>query len=457
MENTSEEDWKDVKLSLVSGRPISFTMDLYQPLYVPRPQEELELYASLRPQVYGQDLVKKNRELLARRLAEPAAPALAQELKLRTAKGKATRMTAGNGGMGYGGLAAGSKFEAGNEERQSAGEADFYFAHGVQSVAQAAEVGNFFQYSIDTPVTLPRQQSAMLPIVTGDVKAEKVSIYNQIVQATHPLSGLQFTNTTGLYLMQGPITVFDGGVYAGDAKIEDLPPGTERLISYALDLDTEVAPESKGHPEELLSVKLIKGAMIASRKYVRGMEYTVKNSGKAAKKVLIEYPFDPQWKLMAPEKPAEKTRNLYRFAVEAKPGEPVKLLVEEERTDHQQIALSNLDDNSIRFYLNAKVVGEKVKDALAEIVKRKQALREIAVKKQQLEQRINQIGEDQSRIRQNMAQLDHNSDVYKNYVKKFSDQESEIEKTRGQIASLTDEESGLRKSLDEYMMGLDLQ
>ena len=60
VENTSEEDWKDVKLSLVSGRPISFTMDLYQPLYVPRPQEELELYASLRPQVYGQDLAKKD-------------------------------------------------------------------------------------------------------------------------------------------------------------------------------------------------------------------------------------------------------------------------------------------------------------------------------------------------------------------------------------------------------------
>ena len=107
-------------------------------------------------------------------------------------------------------------------------------------------MGNFFQYSIDTPVTLPRQQSAMLPIVTGDVKAEKVSIYNQDVQAKHPLAGLKFTNTTGLYLMQGPITVFDGGAYAGDAKIEDLPPGTERLISYALDLDTEVAPESEG-------------------------------------------------------------------------------------------------------------------------------------------------------------------------------------------------------------------
>ena len=90
----------------------------------------------------------------------------------------------------------------------------------------------------------------------------------------------------------------------------------------------------------------------------------MKNSGKAEKKVLIEYPFDASWKLVKPEKPAEKTRDLYRFAVEAKPGEPALLLVEEERTDSQQIALNNLDDGSIKFYLSAKVVSDKVKDAL---------------------------------------------------------------------------------------------
>jgi hypothetical protein len=445
VENTSEEDWKDVRLSLVSGRPISFTMDLYQPLYVPRPQEELELYASLRPQVYGQDLGTRAIEFVAKRPAEStglairgAGQRLHREVKEETA--------------------ASAELESVLEPTLKDNAAkEYFFRQSTKSVAQAADVGNFFQYTIDTPVTLPRQQSAMLPIVTGDVKADKVSIYNQGVQAKHPLAGLKFTNTTGLYLMQGPITVFDGGVYTGDAKIEDLPPGTERLISYALDLDTEVAPESKGHPEELLSVKLLKGTMIASRKYTRGTEYTVKNSGKAVKTVLIEYPFDPQWKLTAPAKPEEKTRNLYRFVVEAKPGEPFKLAVEEERTDQQQVALGNMDDNTIQFYLNAKVVNEKVKEALSEIVKRKQALQEIAVKKQQCEQRIKQIGEDQTRIRQNMAQLDHNSDVYKNYVKKFSDQESEIEKTRSQIASLTDQESGMRKSLDEYMMGLDLQ
>jgi hypothetical protein len=53
VENQTQQDWRNVKLSLVSGRPISFTMDLYQPLYNPRPLVQPELYANLKPQTYG--------------------------------------------------------------------------------------------------------------------------------------------------------------------------------------------------------------------------------------------------------------------------------------------------------------------------------------------------------------------------------------------------------------------
>jgi hypothetical protein len=451
VENTSEEDWKDVHLSLVSGRPISFVMDLYQPLYIPRPEEQLELYASLRPQTYGQDLAAKQKAFTELGVA-------AAGRRFSMARGAA----GGMGGMGaFGGVPAApaeaKPAEASVELQEEKVAGDFFTGQGVQSVAQAAEVGSLFQYVIQSPVTLSRQQSAMLPIVNADVKAEKVSIYNQAVQAQHPLCGLQLTNTTDLHLMQGPITVFDGGAYAGDAKIEDLAAGSERLISYALDLDTEVAPQMKARPEEILSVKLLKGTMMTTRKFTRAQEYTIKNSGKAEKKVLIEYPIEPEWKLLEPKKPTEKTRDLYRFAVEAKPGVPATLNVELERTDVQNVAINNLGDNVVEFYLQMKVVSPQVKDALREVVKRKHEIEQIAVQKQQIAQKINDIVQDQNRIRQNMGQLDRNSDVYKNYVKKFSDQESEIERLRTETGELNKKEAALRKALDEYLMNLDLQ
>ena len=455
VENTTEEDWKDVGMTLVSGRPISFVMDLYQPLYIPRPVVRLELYASLQPQTYGQDLAARDQEF--RKLAE-AAPAPAPP---------SASLAAGYGG-GMGGMAGLAKAKAarrgvarpsapGQPEAEALGEEGMDIRQGVQSVAAAGKVGELFQYSIAMPVSLPRRQSAMLPIVSGEVKGEKVSIYNPGVHAKYPLNGLKLTNSTELHLMQGPITVFDGGSYAGDAKIDDLAPGSQRLVSYAMDLETEVAPESKGRPEQLTSVRLVKGTMLIEMKHARSQEYTVKNSGRRVKKVLIEYPLDPTWKLVAPKEPAEKTRDLYRFAVDAKPGEPTKLLVEEERIDRQQVALTNMDDSAIQVFLSAKVVSEKVKAALAEVIKQKAAIQKVVRDRTLLEQQVNTIGQDQSRIRQNMDKLDRTSDLYKRYVKTLTDQEDKLESLRGQIKELTDQETNLRKTLDDYLMGLDLQ
>ncbi len=447
VENTTEEDWNNVRLSLVSGRPINFVMDLYQPLYVPRPEVQYELFTSLTPQSYGQDLARKKMEF-ARRAAHgapPAKPALAA------------------GAMRQRGLEEKAKQFAGRELREESGPGGAVFAdvadewnigQGVQSAAQAGDVGELFQYEIDTPVTLSRQKSAMLPIVNGEVQAAKVSIYNEGVLAKHPLSGLRLTNSTELHLMQGPITVFDGGVYAGDAKIDDLPPGSERLLSYAIDLDTEVAPHGPQQTDDITQIRLIKGTMLVTRKAVRSKEYTVKNSGEKTKNVLVEYPLDKSWKLVTPEKPGEKTRDRYRFAVTAEPGVSAELKVVEEKTTSQYLALNNMPEGTIRMYLAQKVLGEKVKAALAEIIERKTTLAEIDTKRAQFEQQINAIAQEQSRIRQNMSRLDRNSDLFKRYVKKFNDQENQIENFNEEIAGLLKEQNAMQKALDEYLTNL---
>jgi hypothetical protein len=447
VENTSEEDWNNVQLTLVSGRPISFRMDLYEPLYAQRPLEQLELYASLRPQVYGQDLSESKRaeETLGR---------------LRgTADGR--RMKSSQF-FAQGGNAAGAVLTEGVAPMaapapalDSLGTKEIALDSSV-SAAQAGEVGELFQYAIDTPVNLARQKSAMLPIVNEAVEGQKLSIYNQAVQPKHPLNGLRLVNSTDLHLMQGPITVFDGATYAGDAKIEDLAPGADRLLSYALDLKTEVAPESKGHPEQVVSIKLVKGTLQVTRKFVRETDYTVKNSDNQPKTVLIEQPFDASWKLVTPQEPSEKTRDLYRFAVTAEPGKPAKLTVVEEQVVQETLALSNLDDGAIVYFSNQKSVSPEVKAALLDVIKRKQALQQVVQQREQLVARIVEITSEQERIRQNMGQLDRNAELYRRYVQKFGDQETAVEKMRAEIEKFTVEENRLRASLDEHLVNLTL-
>jgi len=432
VENTTDDDWTNVDLALVSGRPISFTMDLYQSLYVPRPEEKLELFSSLRPQVYQQDLARRFAVAVA--AAEPSATRAMVAEAAPAAPARAYKGRYAGGGVNI--------------------QEDLDIQRGVQAAARGGEVGELFQYQIATPVTLARQQSAMLPIVGESLKAEKVSVYNRQVQEKHPLAGLKLTNSTKLHLMQGPITVFDGNAYAGDAMIRDLAPGAERLVSYAIDLETEVAVEAKSRPEQLVSVTLARGTMTVTRKLTRTQEYTVRNSGARPKQLLVEQPAEADWNLVRPAKPAEKTRDQYRFAVEAKPAATTTLAVEEERIEHQLTALTNVEDASIQLYLSASTVSPKVKQALTEIVKRKGAIADAERKCAEIERQAQEITNEQARIRQNMERLDRTGDLYQRYVKKFSDQEDQLERLRTEATQARAQLDTLRKSLNEYLLGV---
>jgi len=445
VENTTDQDWKDVRMDLVSGRPISFRMDLYQPLYVPRPQVMPELYASLMPQLYGQSLADAQRQFEKAAAADGRGEALAR--RGRMAKDGALAEGAPPAAAApMSGIAAGKADRAG----------DFAIA-SIQSVAAGANLGELFRYAIDQPVTIERQRSAMLPIVGEKVEAEKVAIYDERVLAKHPLSGLRLVNSTKLNLMQGPVTVFEAGAYAGDARIEDMAPGSERLVSYAIDLDVEVNPRMEQAAEEIVSVKIAKGTLIATRKYARKKVFEIKNSGDKPVKLLVEHPRDGGWNLVAPKEPAETTRDRYRFAVVAEPGKPAKLDVAEERPDVQHVALTNLDDNLILFYSRAKVTSPAVKEALEQVIAKKRAIEQIVRVRQEKEREIQVVEQEQNRIRQNMAQLDRTNELYAKYVKKFAEQEDRVEALRQEITALIRQEQEARKALDEFVLKMELE
>lgn len=445
VENTTDRDWKDVRMALVSGRPISFVMDLYQPLYVPRPVVEPELYASLAPQVYGQGMEGAQREF-AKRAEEKGDAAVMDESLAAAAPRPASRPME-------------AVVDARRLRQGQNGLRDFS-ADGmaaIRSVAAGEALGELFRYEIATPVSIARQRSAMLPIVAEGVEAEKVSVYDDRVMPKHPLAGVRLVNTTKLDLMQGPITVFAGGAYAGDARIEDLPAGSSRLLTYAVDLDVEVAPRFEAGPEELVEVKLVKGTLVVRRKQARRKAFEVKNSGGDAVKLLVEHPLEDGWVLVEPGKPAEKTRDRYRFAVEAEPGKPATLVVAEERVVSQAVALTNLDDAAILFYSNAKVTSPAVKQALADVIERKREIERLAQERGRREQEIQSVGQEQERIRQNMAQLDRASDLYTRYVGKFAEQEDRVETLRKEIAELQDKEQQARRGLDELLVKLEIE
>ena len=328
---------------------------------------------------------------------------------------------------------------------------------GVTAAAWGAQAGELFEYTIKASVSLERQKSAMLPILSQAVEGQKVSIYNPAVQPKHPLNGFRLKNTTPLHLMQGPITVFDAGAYAGDARIEDLAPSQERLLSYALDLKTECEVLPRGGQQDLITVKLRKGTLIATRKAAEAVDYTVRNRDRKPKVVLVEHPFHPDWKLTEPTKAPERSRDVYRFPVEVAADTSATLRVREERQFDERVELTNLDPNVIAIYLRAPAVGEKVKEALRKVVELRDRVAQTAAERGRREQRVNEIGQEQSRIRENMGKLAQNSDLYNRYIKKLDKQETELDDLRKEIAQLQDTEARQQRELEEYLLGLEVE
>jgi hypothetical protein len=447
VENPSDEDWKDVRMALISGRPISFQMDLYQPLYVARPKVVPELFASLVPRTY-EGAMDKERE----------------ELKKEVEADESGRRSGKDGnGLGRAGDRAPRKaddkttFSYDVAGAMPATSAPINLAQGVNSAASGSQLGDFFKYSIEHPVNLARQKSAMLPIVGKDVEGTKVSIYNQGTHAKFPLLGLKFKNTSGMNLMQGPITVFENNVYAGDSRILDLQPNEERLLSYAIDLGTEVEPINANNSGKLTKVKLHKGILYSTNLVHEGKTYKAKNRSQQDRLLVVEHPFRPEFHLVSTQKPSEQARDVYRFEVKLPAGKSADLEVAEERDLVSSIQLTNSDDQTMRFFMSQTVTSEKVKTALQKAIELRGTWAKTQQDLAQLQKQLKDITDDQVRLRANIKELPSTSPVYKKCLDKFEKQEGEIEEMQATIKKLQDEEHRQRQGYENYLGALDVE
>ncbi len=443
VENQTDNDWNNVELTLVSGRPISFVEDLYQPLYVPRPVVEPELYASLRPQTYagGMDVAEKSAALS---VAPGAANATAQgDLRSQLAENRARlqgeESVAGARG-GFGGGGGGFGIDA---------------ARSVSSLASATEVGELFQYTVGN-VSLQRQRSAMIPIITDPIEVERVSIYNVSVLPRNPLNGARIKNTTGKHLLAGPVTVLDQGSYAGDAQIDNVPPGQERFLSYGVDLQLLVDATDTKDDSQLQTGKIVKGVLTVTNKQVHTQNYVAQNKSDHAKTLVVEHQRRPNWDLVDTDKPMETTDAVYRFKGEIAARQKSTLKVTEQTIDSQDVSLLAATPDQFVIYSTAGEIPKPVQDALSKAIQLKQGLTDTQTQIDTAKAKLADITAEQNRIRENMRTVEHTSQYYTRLMTKLNDQESDIEKTQTQMDDLQKTLAGQRQELETYLANLNV-
>jgi hypothetical protein len=405
VDNTSGDDWNNVRLAVVSGKPVSFITQLYSPRYVRRPSAELAENQAAAPEVYAGAMEAAKDEKAPMRIG-----------------GNVTAQS------GIGGFLAGAPRAA-----QAVAPSSFY------KTADTREAGELFEYSFAAPVTVKQGESAMLPFLQQKIGARKLLVYSESY-GLNPRDAAELTNNTGKTLDGGPITVYDVGTYAGEALVETLPISDKRLISYGVDLGTRVTTAFNSSKEVVREIHFQRGILTARSAMEETKTYTIKNVDAKAKTLVIEHSQRPGYTLLE-RKPSETTPSAYRFEVKLAASGTETFPVREEHVYDQALSVTNLTPDVLAVYVQNKALNAAARQQLDQIAQKKAEVAANDAALRQAEADIASLTQDQTRIRSNIESLNRvngQQDQVQQYARQLAAAETKL-------AALRDTQSDLRK------------
>lgn len=407
IDNTSGDDWNNVRLAVVSGKPVSFITRLYEPRYVQRPLAELAENQAAAPIVY-QGAMEAAKD-------KAAAPAAQRVM----------------------GLPLNSR----NFDQVFSVSAGAVGPSSLAATADTRQAGELFEYSFAAPVTVKQGESAMLPFLQQKIGARKLLVYSENY-GLNPRDAAELTNNTGKTLDGGPITVYDVGSYAGEALVETLPMNDKRLISYGVDLGTRVTTAFDSSQAVVREIHFQRGILTTRNALQETKTYTIKNVDAKAKTLVIEHNQRLGYTLME-RKPTETTPSAYRFEVKLAASATETLPVREERVYNESLSVTNLTPDILAVYVQNKSLNENARRQLDQIAQKK---REISANDDavlQADADVKSLTQDQSRLRSNIESLNRVSgqqDQVQTYARQLAAAETKL-------AALRDTQSDLRKKM----------
>jgi hypothetical protein len=403
VDNTSGEDWNGISLSLISGKPVSFLTNIYPPVNVDRPFVPLPGIGSTAPVTYESDM-----RVQAAMAPPPPAPAARAESFARksVAGGIASNLAIGE---------VAESVAMADEARQSA----------ISSVATGIEAGALFAYYFPDRVNVRKSESVMLPFLQKPVSAQQLLIFTERQPVTnHPMLAFEMTNDSGLTLDGGPVTVFDGGEYAGEALFETTKEGEKRLMSYGIDLGTSLRTEPSSGTRTVQEISMQRGILSVKSKQRSTIKFTASNADSRAKTLIVERLIRPNYEVVSPANP-EKTSTANRFRVQIPASGNASLEVVEEYPFHESLQVSNLGEDRILVFTRNQALPAAARQALERILAKKREIADNLREINNVQIRINSLNTQMERVRRNMDSLN-----------RIRGQEAQVQKLAAELGTL---------------------
>ncbi len=463
VDNISDEDWKDVQLSLVSGSPISFIQPIQKPFYRYRPVVPMPRDLQLNPQTYepGGNLVGNTESRIQTNVTQ------AQSQNLPVSGRNPASLVQMQPGAQYSNTLRTDGADS-NEARSNFRTVDTTVSEALQNSSESyqnttvgEEIGDLFEYRIEQPVTVLRDKSALIPIVQTKMDGERATIYNESVRLDRPFSGVLLKNTTNLTLESGSLTVIDSDAYAGEALMDRLKSKEQRLVSFALDLGTHVRVRTDQDREPARLVKVVNGVLQVHYFQTSVKRYQITNQTGRKKVLYIEYPVQDGWTLSDDSpKPDYTTQKYYRFRVELDgfQEKEVKITVRQGMADNYQ--LYSLTRNDVQLFVTRKYIDDDARAQLEKIIDLRMRLAQIEQKLDGFDDEVDAIEADQKRLRENIEALSKTAEakaLITRYIQKANDQETRLEEMEKERKSLEEEKTRLTNEITQLVRAFSIK
>ncbi len=431
--NQTDMDWRHVRLHLVGMMPSSFYENLYQPLYIRRPMASLSGAISLRPETYG-------RGYASTRKPQPWAPMLrgspAWDLQQKRLNAIESQDLAGQGGGGgaqqEGSLVQGGGYAQQQGElfgRSSTGIPEGINAiAGVQSMAYSSKAHPAYNYIIPN-VSVRRQHSAMVVVLVTKLPMQRIDYYRPNQDGTHPMMAVRIHNTSGKYLLHGPVTVVSGGSYAGDARLSALAAKQKRILPFAVDQAVSINALPEKYSNILTWARLKKGTLDAHFADFDISAYRIRNQAPHARRLVIKLSADEKYTAPASLAALKPRHHNVDWTITVLPGQNRLVNVRQQGPSIDKESLRSMRAARLKQYARKKHMPPAVAAAIGHAARLSQgaARQTAAIKKLQARQVLLQAAE--QNVRKDLRSLTHAPKVYDALANRLLAYEHKIEAT----------------------------
>ncbi len=284
VDNTTGEDWRDVKLALTSGAPIAFRYDLHTPRDVVRADlsavgSSRHARVSVGEAGFGQP---------ADEPAPPPPPAPATTAPTADAWGAGGSVATKAAPKKRSSRRAMEKSDkAYAEDARTLDEVDasavdaVALSNSMQAKTRSAMISGLTRYDLDERVTVPDGTSTMVAIINQKVHGEETFLFRPggagAGYEANPYRVIRFKNSTPFALESGPISIYSGGSFVGEGISEPVSANVSVTVPFAVESGLLVASHTQYRGDDMRLVKIVRGVIQVEQFGRRTTSWSIKS------------------------------------------------------------------------------------------------------------------------------------------------------------------------------------